>query len=340
LIAVSQNFLVFILLIFTFSSSFADELNVEIIDVGSGSCSIAKLPDQKYLMFDAGHWIGKKCLHAAKRIIKTGKIELLILSHGDADHIGDASKILTEFDVATLIRTGHRRTSKTWKKFDAAVKQAELQGMSVINASDGDQLIGKRFSFAETRVTLLYGKAYWDGERLSLSESRNAISIVAKLEYANKAILFPGDTIGRSLKGGTNECSAAEHAMVLNQNALPLNADVLIAPHHGANNASSLCFITAVAPKYVIFPAGHNHGHPALATKLRYTNFGIQEANLFRTDLNDVEESSPFDWEDNTKSGCKDKSGDDDVMVKILSSGEISVNYRTPHISYCSMSIL
>jgi competence protein ComEC len=335
--AVNQTFLVFILLFFTFSSGFADELNVEIIDVGSGSCSIAELPEQKYLMFDAGHWIGKKCLNAAKRIIKTGKIELLILSHGDADHIGDASNILAEFEVTTLIRTGHHRTSKTWKKFDVAVKESKLQGMSVINANDGDQLIGRQFSFAGTKVTLLYGKANWDGERLSLSESRNAISIVAKLEYANKAILFPGDTVGRRLKGGINECRAAEHAMVLNQNALPLNADVLIAPHHGANNASSLCFISAVAPKYVIFPAGHKYGHPALATKLRYTSFGIQEANIFRTDLNDVEERSPFDWEDTTKSGCKDKSGDDDVIVKILSSGEISVNYRTPQISYCSM---
>jgi hypothetical protein len=200
-----------------------------------------------------------------RRIIKTGKIELLILSHGDADHIGDASKILVEFEVTTLIRTGHHRTSKTWKKIDVAVKQSKLQGMSVINANDGDQLIGRQFSFAGTKVTFLYGKANWDGERLSLSESRNAISIVAKLEYANKAILFPGDTVGRRLKGGINE------------------------------------------------------------------------ANIFRTDLNDVEEISPFDWEDTTKSGCGDKSGDDDVVVKILSSGEISVNYRTPQISYCSM---
>jgi competence protein ComEC len=217
------------------------------------------------------------------------------------------------------------------------ISQSIFDHERVINANNGDQLVGKQFKFAGAKVTLLYGKASWDGEPLNLAKSRNAISIVAKLEFADKAILFPGDTVGRSLKGDMNECRAAEQAMVANQSTLSLKADVLVAPHHGSNNASSLCFITAVAPKYVIFPAGHKYGHPALATKQRYTSYGIQEANIFRTDLNDVEDRSPFDWGDNTKAGCRDKSGDDDIIVKILSSCNISVNYPTLYISFCSM---
>ena len=41
----------------------------------------------------------------------------------------------------------------------------------------------------------------------------------------------------------------------------PMSSFVLIAPHHGADNASSTCFIRAVDPHWVIFPAGHAHEH-------------------------------------------------------------------------------
>lgn len=317
-------------------SSFADEVKVQIVDVGAGNCAIAQLPDEKYVVFDAGHWFGKLCFQAMEKINKTGRIELIVISHNDSDHLGDAARIINQYEVGTIVTTGEKRTSKTWKNFNVALLQAEKKGTAILNAYKGDQIVGKQFTFENAKVTLIYGKGKWDGEPLNKAESHNAISIVAKLEFANRAVLFTGDTVGRHLHDPEDVCRAAEKDMVLNQVKLPLKSDILIAPHHGANNASSDCFIQAVSPKYVIFPAGHKYGHPALATKLRFEKFGILNENIFRTDLNDIESDSPFDWEDLTKPGCKDQSGDDDIEIKILSSGEINVNYSNPNLSLCS----
>jgi competence protein ComEC len=72
--------------------------------------------------------------------------------------------------------------------------------------------------------------------------------------------------------------------MVDNAAVVSLKADVLIAPHHAGNNGSSTCFMQAVDPQFVIFSAGHDHGHPSRGAAGRYLAHGILEPNLFRTD--------------------------------------------------------
>ena len=56
-----------------------------------------------------------------------------------------------------------------------------------------------------------------------------------------------------------------------------IKSDVMIAPHHGGNNGSSKCFIEAVDPTFVVFPAGHAHHHPTKGAAERYTGAGIPE---------------------------------------------------------------
>ncbi|NIQ14291.1 MAG: hypothetical protein GTO02_07775, partial [Candidatus Dadabacteria bacterium] len=63
--------------------------------------------------------------------------------------------------------------------------------------------------------------------------------------------------------------------MVANKDNVSLKSDVIIAPHHGADNGSSKCFIEAVDPTYVIFSAGHRHDHPRAVTAQRYIDHGV-----------------------------------------------------------------
>ena len=56
-----------------------------------------------------------------------------------------------------------------------------------------------------------------------------------------------------------------------------LQADILVAPHHGSNTSSTTPFIQAVAPEYVLFPVGYrNRFHfPRQAVVQRYREQGV-----------------------------------------------------------------
>jgi competence protein ComEC len=82
-----------------------------------------------------------------------------------------------------------------------------------------------------------------DWPTLSDSEARNARSAVVRLDYAERSILFCCDTVGRHIDDDDNVCIAAERFMVDNADDVRLRSDVIVAPHHGADNGSSVAFI-------------------------------------------------------------------------------------------------
>ena len=123
--------------------------------------------------------------------------------------------------------------------------------------------------------------------------------------------------------------ATAEKFMIENFEVITIDSDVLIAPHHGADNGSSTAFIKAVSPTWVIFSAGHAHEHPRAAAAKRYLNNGVQIEKIIRTDLGDDEGGK--EWGHGRIAGHKDQAGDDDVDILIRPDGEIVVEYRHPH---------
>ena len=207
-----------------------------------------------------------------------------------------------------------------------AVAQQVRSGASVMNLQTVNLTTGEQIVLGDAVVTLVAGWGEWDGNGLSTSEERNVISIVVRLEYAGHSILYGGDTVGRRIGDPDNACKDAELFMVDNVQDVPLDSDVMIAPHHGADNGSSQCFIEAVDPDFVIFSAGHQHRHPRAATAERYQNHGIQLSNIYRTDLGDDEGGS--EWSRGRVADCVDSRGDDDVEIILPSSGSVQVAYR------------
>jgi hypothetical protein len=150
---------------------------------------------------------------------------------------------------------------------------------------------------------------------------------VIRLTYRGKAIMFAGDAVGRN-EGDPNDAPpfATERSMLENRAAIRIDADVLVAPHHGADNASSAAFIAAVKPTWVVFSAGHKFGHPRKRTAGRYLAAGVKTANMFRTDLMDDE--GPEEWALGRVAGHKDPTGDDDVDIVLGRGGVVRVEYR------------
>jgi beta-lactamase superfamily II metal-dependent hydrolase len=185
---------------------------------------------------------------------------------------------------------------------------------------------GKQFQLGDTTVTMVCGfeQPPSDWEVRNESEFNNAGSIVVHVQFKGKSVLFCGDAVGRHIGDPSNALVATEKFMVERVATVPIAANVVIAPHHGADNGSSTAFISAVRPQKVIFSAGHRFDHPRNVTAQRYLATGLAVADLFRTDRGDNEGGD--EW--GPMGSSADKRGDDDVDILVTSDGKLQVAYR------------
>jgi competence protein ComEC len=103
-------------------------------------------------------------------------------------------------------------------------------------------------------------------------EAKNDDSLVLRLHYHGRNILLPGDAERQ-----------AEHAILEENNAGTLQADVLKVGHHGGKNSTTLEFLAAVQPRVAIISVGekNSYGHPSPELLERLQAAG---ARILRTD--------------------------------------------------------
>ena len=323
--------------LFLFFDTFSQSLEMTVFDVGAGLCVVSSFPNEEtptdpyYMIYDAGF----HCIeHVQSLIPSSQEIDLMVLSHNDTDHIATADTILAAYQVNQIIWSGFERPEiQSYVETSRAIENEP--GAKVINLKSDTIAIGSTLVFGNTYVTFVSGfhepPERWGFSPSERSEYRNAGSIMMRVTYEGKSILMTGDMIGRHEDGDHSEehVIAAEKYVIDNRHAVPIRSDVLIASHHGGNDASSYPFIRAVSPQFVIFSAGShdNYGHPREAVAQRFLNSGVEYRHIFRTDLAD-DESRPDHWEnESTQEGVSDSTGDDHVEIKISGEGTVSVGY-------------
>ncbi|HET7586962.1 MAG TPA: DNA internalization-related competence protein ComEC/Rec2 [Gammaproteobacteria bacterium] len=117
----------------------------------------------------------------------------------------------------------------------------------------------------------------WDGVTFRIlnpptaegNSSDNDRSCVLKIEAAGGSALLTGDIE-----------KDAEYRLVADDPAL-LDSDVLVAPHHGSESSSSIAFVRAVTPEFVLFPVGYRNqwDFPRSAVTARYREVGAHLLN-------------------------------------------------------------
>lgn len=307
---------------------------VRVVDAGPALCTVTRMPGGHNLVYDAGHWsYDQVCFRAVQEVVPAGSdIDLMVLSHSDADHLAAVDEIFGEYRVRRVIRSGNTRWLKaTWRKAYFAIRRARKAGdtvdVNLWHLPDRRLQPGFTIDMGATQLVQVAGwnlpPESWDIR--NRSEKNNAGSIVLRLDFAGQSILFTGDTVGRHLGDPADACLAAEKFMVDNAANVRLRSQVLIAPHHGADNASSTCFIDAVDPDWVVFSAGHEFQHPRQITADRYLDHGLSPSHLLRTDLGDNEGETEWSL---GASSHRDIPGDEDVEIKIHADGTVQVAYR------------
>lgn len=210
-------------------NSHAGNLAITILDVGHGQSISARMPDGSCMLFDAGSLsrndVGSRVIQPFLQYSGITKLDSVVLSHGDIDHING----LPEVAESTPIKTVY--VSSVFLEDKRRTTQLLRSDLSQINEINNiPQQLGK------TKIKMLWPAAGIENDN---SISDNDKSIVTLLEYAGRRILI---------------CSDIEkyaQSRLLRQYP-DLKADVVIAPHHGSVKTLEPDFINRIEPNIVI----------------------------------------------------------------------------------------
>jgi len=226
-------------------------LQVVVADVGQGSAVLVRTRSHA-LLHDTGAQYsrdsdaGTRVLLPLLRALGVTRLDLLMLSHRDSDHVGGAPALLAALDVQALsssIEPGH----------------ALLGGPRPRQRCEA----GQAWQWDGVTFRVLHPRAEDYGRP---SAKPNTLSCVLSVT----------DTSGRRLLL-TGDLEAEQEARLVRDDPSALRSDVLLVPHHGSKTSSSPAFVEAVAPRVGLVQAGYRNrfGHPASEVLDRYAARGV-----------------------------------------------------------------
>lgn len=232
-------------------------LRVTFLDVGQGDATLIQTPEGQTLVVDGGDTSAGAL--ATIQSLGVRKIDLLILSHPHADHVGGLGAIVSSVPVERVLDGGQPHTSRLYREL---LQGIEGKGIRYQRARSGQAFkVGPKLKMELLAPT----EPFLSGTRSDLNNN----SVVARVTYGQFVVLLVGDIE-----------KPAERRLVAS--GADLTATVLKVPHHGSSGAGDAAFLEAVSPEVAIISVGENDfGHPSRTTLRRLASVG---ARVYRTD--------------------------------------------------------
>ncbi|MEO1227607.1 MAG: DNA internalization-related competence protein ComEC/Rec2 [Myxococcota bacterium] len=236
------------------------DTRVTFLPVGQGDAAVIELPGGDTVVVDLGPRgrrsdAGERMLAPFLRARRRPRVDLLVLTHPHADHIGGWEGLTERFEVGEVWWTG-----------DAREGPADL--VEAIAAHGAKRVLpGMEWVAGEARVTVL------GPERATDFGEVNDGSVVLMVEHGLRRILMTGDAE-----------VAAEAKLTSRLGRSGLSADVLKVGHHGSRTSSSMDFLAVVQPQHAVISCGEGNsfGFPHREALRRLEGAG---ARVWRTDV-------------------------------------------------------
>ena len=228
------------------------------VDVGQGTAALVRTQNH-LLIFDAGPQYsvesdaGERVLLPLLRARGERRIDALMLSHRDTDHVGGASALMRSLPVGEL--------RSSLEDFNPLQWQAQAQGIPSTRC-----VAGQTWWWDGVRFEVLHPTPQ-DYERVL---KPNAMSCVLRVQSAP----VNGANGGSLLL--TGDIEQPQEADLVQRQGNRLASTVLFAPHHGSKTSSSTLFVHTALPKVVVVQAGYRNrfGHPAPEVVQRWASQG------------------------------------------------------------------
>ena len=261
---------IIIVLVFQIIKILPSDLKIYFIDVGQGDSTLIVTPNHKTILIDGGgsldndvYDVGKNTLIPYLLDRGTTRLDYIIISHFDSDHVGGILSIIKELKVKKIIISKQGEDSENYKEFLKIVKEKRIS-VQVVKAGDVLKI--------EKNINL---EILWPQDNLILENILNNNSIVMRLNYINFSMLFTGDI----------EQIAEEEIVKKYMNTNKLNSTIIKIAHHGSKTSSIQEFLSLVKPKIALIGVGkdNNFGHPNFEVLERLQNMNCK---ILRTDEN------------------------------------------------------
>ena len=236
-------------LAFVVSVRVDDSLAVHFIDVGQGDGVLIETPDNRRILIDGGARTSNIAFKVGDMLpFYDKRIDVVISTHADSDHIGGLIDVLDRFEVGAVIvgdTTNQKFLNKTF------IQKAQQNGVVVHEAGNIQRIrIGE----------VVFEFLHLDFQKQS-NATENQKSVIVKVVYKNDSFLFTGDIDDDVELNLINE-------------RVDVSADVLKVSHHGSKSSSVSLFLEAVNPRIAVIQVGadnsYGHPHPDALQRLKY----------------------------------------------------------------------
>ncbi len=236
------------------SEDLEDKLIVHYIDVGQGSSTLIEI-DSHYMLIDGGDRAYSSTVVTYLKNLKIQKLDYVIVTHYDADHLNGVVGALNVYDADVLFAPDYEADSKIYASFKELIKKKGIEPLNPV--------VGAKYEIGDAEFTIL-------APNDTHYSDANDYSIAIKLEYGDTSFVFTGDAETES-----------EYEML--ENGIDVSCNVYLAGHHGSKYSSSQAFMQATKPEYVVISVGkdNKYGHPAEEALARFAAMGC---TVYRTD--------------------------------------------------------
>lgn len=224
-------------------------MEVHFLDVAQGNCILIKLPNGKFMLYDAGSSsssVDRSAIAAEVTKITGGTaITTIFLSHPDIDHINIIPYIKEAKKPMYVHFSGkigeYESILENWLKALPATTKTIFYPQSFYDASPLTKVDGS----SSVNIYMLAANVPGDP---------NTQSLVILLDYKSCNVLLTGDATAKT-----------ERWILSRWDNIFLQSTILSFGHHGSNHSSNKAFLNAVKPDIGVFSASATHrryGHP------------------------------------------------------------------------------
>ena len=252
-------------LYWTYQRFWHRDFRVTAIDVGQGASTLMEFPGGDVMLMDGGGFSDNRIFDMGQRVVapllwrrKIARVNILALSHPNADHLNGLIFIARHFHVQELWINGDVNTTWGYKQLMAVCLEKGIV-VRILDTRTKDKTVG-----GVTLSVLHPPPGYAVTVGADQQDRRNNASLVIRARFEKTAFLLTGDIMAEAEKG------------LVQREGLQLASTVLFAPHHGSRTSSSAGLIAAVQPQTVVISAGVNNrfGFPHAEVIRRYRGAG------------------------------------------------------------------